>query len=101
MNTAFETYGTASSIQHTFSGNIRGKEMSIKKQEETRAPNFSYLMKNYYCKNLQSSTNFEKDKHKEIYTKTYHNQIMKAKDKQKNLKGTREKGLITYKGASI
>lgn len=26
---------------------------------------------------------------------------MKAKDKQKNLKGTREKGLITYKGASI
>lgn len=66
-----------------------------------RAPNFSYLMKNYYCKNLQSSTSFKKAKHKEIYTKTYHNQIMKAKDKQKNLKGTREKGLNTYKGASI
>lgn len=68
-NTALKTYGTASSIQHTFSGNIRGREMSIK-IIRNEGPKYSYLMKNYHFKNPQSSTGPKKDKHRAIHTKT-------------------------------
>lgn len=78
-----------------------GKKWTLKNKKKWGPQTSLIWWKTITAKNLQSSTSFKKDKHKEIYTKTYHNQIMKAKDKQKNLKGTREKGLITYKGASI
>ena len=51
-------------------------------------------MKNYHFKNPQSSTAPKKDKHREIHTKTYHNQITESQRQIEKFE--RKKGKMTH-----